>query len=211
MPTGDGWLNQRECEAPIKGARREEIMETIRRRTFVRGAAAGALVFTVGGADVLLLPSEARAQKVPLKVLTADEASRLEAVGDAVVPGAREAGIANFVDQQCSVAPHEALLGIRIANVRPPFVNFYRAALNAVDGACKAQHGKPFVELTAAEQQTFIGAMRVGKLADWKGPPQQAIFGAIRTDGVDVVYGTVEGFERLGVPYMPHILPTARW
>jgi len=32
-----------------------------------------------------------------------------------------------------------------------------------------------------------------------------------RADGVDVVYGTVEGFERLGVPYMPHILPTARW
>jgi len=29
----------------------------------------------------------------------------------------------------------------------------------------------------------------------------------VRSDAVDVVYGTVEGFERLGVPYMPHILP----
>src|SRR5262245_52558968 len=105
-------------------------MDNIRRRTFVRGAAMGALAFTVGGAEVLLLPSEARAQKVPLKVLSADEAARLESVVDAVVPGAREAGIAHFVDQQCSVAPHEALLSIRISNVRPPFVNFYRAALN---------------------------------------------------------------------------------
>ena len=49
-------------------------MNDIGRRTFVRGAAAGALAFTVGGVEVLLLPSEARAQKVPLKVLSADEA-----------------------------------------------------------------------------------------------------------------------------------------
>jgi hypothetical protein len=26
-----------------------------------------------------------------------------------------------------------------------------------------------------------------------------------------VVYGTVEGFARLGVPYMPHILPERSW
>ena len=50
-------------------------MDNIGRRTFVRGATAGALAFTVGGAEVLLLPSEARAQKVPLKVLSADEAA----------------------------------------------------------------------------------------------------------------------------------------
>ena len=103
-------------------------MEAIRRRTFVRGAAAGALAFTVGGAEVLLLPKEARAQKVPLKVLNADEAARLEAVVDAMVPGARDNGIAHFVDQQCSVPPHEALLSVRIANVRPPFVKVHAPA-----------------------------------------------------------------------------------
>ena len=187
-------------------------METVRRRAFMQGAAAGALAFTVGGAEVLMLPREARAQKVPLKVLNADEATRLEAVSDTIVPGARDAGIAHFVDQQCSVPPHEALLQIRISNVRPPFVNFYRAALNEIDRQCNTNHGKPFAQLSAAEQLAFIGAMRVGKHPDWKGPPaQQAVYGTFRTDGVDVVYGTVEGFERLGVPYMPHILPTARW
>jgi hypothetical protein len=178
----------------------------------VRGAAAGALAFTVGGTEVLLLPREARAQKVPLKVLNADEAARLEAVSNALVPGARDAGVAHFVDQQCSVPPHEALLQIRISNARPPFVNFYRTALNEIDRQCKTSHGKPFAQLTAAEQLAFIGAMRQGKHPDWKGPPsQQAVYGAFRADGVDVVYGTVEGFERLNVPYMPHILPTARW
>jgi hypothetical protein len=26
-----------------------------------------------------------------------------------------------------------------------------------------------------------------------------------------VVYGTMEGYEALGVPYMPHIAPDRRW
>jgi hypothetical protein len=186
-------------------------MDTVRRRAFMQGAAAGALAFSVGGAEVLLLPSEARAQKVPLKILSADEALRLEAVSETLVPGARDAGIAHFVDQQCSVPPHEALLSIRIGNARPPFVNFYRAALNAIDAACQAQRSKPFAQLTAQEQTAFIGTMRVGKHPDWKGPPQGAIYGAFRGDAVDVVYGTVEGFEKLGVPYMALVAPKTRW
>jgi hypothetical protein len=187
-------------------------MNTIQRRTFVRGAAAGALAFTVGGVEVMLLPSEARAQKVPLKVLTADEARRLEAVHETLVPGARDAGIAHFVDQQCSVPPHDALLSIRIGNVRPPFVNFFRAALTEIDRQCNTQHGKPFAELTAEQQYAFINIMRTGKHPDWKGPPpQQAIYGHFRTNAVDVVYGTVEGTEKLGVPYMALVAPKARW
>jgi hypothetical protein len=33
----------------------------------------------------------------------------------------------------------------------------------------------------------------------------------LRNDAIDVVYGTVEGFARLSVPYMPHILPQRSW
>jgi hypothetical protein len=187
-------------------------MDTIKRRTFVRGAAMGALAFTVGGVEVLLLPSEARAQKVPLRVLTADEAHRLEAVGETLVPGAREAGIAHFVDQQCSVPPHEALLSIRIGNVRPPFVNFYRAALTEIDRQSRTKYGRPFTGLTSTEQIEFISLMRTNKLPDWKSPPPGgAVYGAFRADAVDVVYGTVEGTERLGVPYMALVPPKARW
>jgi hypothetical protein len=187
-------------------------MDTIERRAFMQGAAVGALAFTVGGVEVLLLPSEARAQAIPFKTLTADEARRLEAVSETLVPGAREAGVAHFVDQQCSVPPHDALLSIRIANVRPPFVNFFRAALTEIDRQCSAKHGKPYAELTAVEQHDFIALVRVGKHADWKGPPaQQAIYGAFRANAVDVVYGTVEGTEKLGVPYMALVPPRARW
>jgi hypothetical protein len=33
----------------------------------------------------------------------------------------------------------------------------------------------------------------------------------LRSDAVDVVYGTMEGYASLGIPYMPHIAPTKRW
>ena len=187
-------------------------MDTMRRRAFMQGAAVGALAFTVDGVEQFLLPSEARAQGAALKTLTADEARRLEAVSETLVPGAREAGVAYFVDQQCSVPAHEALLNIRITNVRPPFVNFFRAALTEIDRQCNAKHGKPFADLAAGEQHDFINIMRQGKHPEWKGPPAQpAIYGAFRANAVDVVYGTVEGTEKLGVPYMALVAPKARW
>jgi hypothetical protein len=32
-----------------------------------------------------------------------------------------------------------------------------------------------------------------------------------RSDTVDVVYGTPEGFKKLNVPYMEHIMPPEGW
>ena len=85
-------------------------MENIERRAFMQGAALGALAFTVGGAEVLLTPQQARAQNVAFRTLSAGEVETLEAVGEALVPGARDAGISHFVDQQISIPPEEALL-----------------------------------------------------------------------------------------------------
>src|SRR6266404_8265652 len=103
-----------------------------KRREFMRGAAIGALAFTIGGAEVLLTPRAARAQGATLRLLKPDEVETLEALGETLVPGARAAGIAHFIDQQLSVPPAEALLEARIFNVRPPYSNFYRAAIGAV-------------------------------------------------------------------------------
>ena len=186
-------------------------MTSIKRRAFMKGAAAGTLVFSVGGAEVLLTPAQARAQAVAFKVLKPEDVTQLEAFTEALVPGARQEGIAHFIDQQCSVPPHEALLALRIANGRPPFVIFYRAVLAEVDRQCRIMHAKGFGDLNPAEQHAFIDLVRQAKLADWKGPPQPQVYAILREDAVDVVYGTVAGFERLQVPYMPHVLPTARW
>src|ERR1700754_1584243 len=119
-------------------------MDAMERRVFLRGASMGLLAFTVGGAEILMKPSEARARAVPFRLLGGDEAETLEALGEALVPGAREAGVSHFIDQQVSVAPGEALLEARIVNVKPPFINFYRAAIGGVDKGSPARSGKGF-------------------------------------------------------------------
>jgi len=185
-------------------------METLERRAFIKGAASGALAFTVGGAEVFLTPREARAQGVPLRTLSAEEAKALDALGETLVPGAREAGIVAFVDQQISGPAHEALLEARILNVRPPYANFYHAALGAVDRTSEAQ-GKRFAEQTVADQREFVDRMRQNKLEGWQGPPPPFVYTLLRADAVDVVYGTMSGYEALGIPYMAHIAPATRW
>jgi len=179
----------------------------MRRREFIIGS----LSFTVGGATVLLSAREARAQGVPFRLLNADEAETIEALGETLVPGARAAGIAHFIDYQISVPPEDALLEARILNVRPPYANFYRAALGAVDRASQAQSGRRFAWLASNEQREFVNLMRQNKLEGWQGPAGPFVYLILRSDAVDVVYGTVEGYAALGIPYMPHIAPEKRW
>ena len=50
-----------------------------------------------------------------------------------------------------------------------------------------------------------------GGLEGWDGPPQPLFYLAIRSDAADLVYGTVDAFERMGLPYVPHIEPPSRW
>ncbi len=187
-------------------------MNPIERRDFIRGAATGALAFTVGGVEVLLTAREARAQNVPFRLLKASEAETIEALGETLVPGARAAGVAHFIDQQLSVSPDEALLEARTLNVRPPYANFYRAAIGAVDTASKAlNHGRSFGELSPSEQHDFVDLMRQSKIQSWRGPSGSFVYLILRSDAVDVVYGTMEGYEALDIPYMPHIAPDRRW
>ena len=186
-------------------------MTSMQRRAFVKGAALGALAFTVGGSQVLLTPGEARAVGVPFRLLQAHEAETIEALGETLVPGAQRAGVAHFIDQQVSVSPTEALLEARQLNVKPPFINFYRAATRAVDKAAEARSGRRFAALAAADQHDFIDAMRQNKIDGWQGPAGSFVYLVLRSDSIDVVYGTMEGYEALGVPYMPHIAPDKRW
>ena len=188
-------------------------MEKMERRAFMQGAAIGALAFTVGGTKVLLTPGQARAQNVAFRTLNAAQVATLEALGETLVPGARQAGIAHFVDQQISIPPEEALLEARLLNIRPPYANFYRAALGAVDRASQAANGgQRFAQLNATEQHGFVDNMRQNKIEGWQDPLSGGfVYVVLRNDAIDVVYGTMEGYAALGVPYMPHIAPTKRW
>src|ERR1700686_389446 len=146
-------------------------MSEIERRALVKGAALSALAFSVGGAQILLSPRAARAQNIPFRTLTPEQVETIEALGDTLVPGAKQAGISHFVDQQLSIPHGEALLEARILNVRPPFANFYRAALGAVDKASQAVNGgRNFAQLSETEQRDFVNNMRQNKVEGWQGP-----------------------------------------
>ena len=53
--------------------------------------------------------------------------------------------------------------------------------------------------------------MRQNKIDGWQGPAGSFAYLVLRSDALDVVYGTMDGYESLGVPYMPHIAPVERW
>src|SRR5258708_33429575 len=146
-------------------------MHAMERRTFMKGAGLGALAFTVGGKELLLTPGEARAQGVPLRTLKPEDAATIEAMGETLVPDARKAGIANFIDQQISIPAEEALLEARILNVKPPYANFYRAAIGAIDRTSAARGGKRFALLDAAAQHEFIDLMQQNNIQGCHGPP----------------------------------------
>jgi hypothetical protein len=193
------------------GEKRMDKLNALERRVFLKGASMGMLAFTVAGAEILMTAGEARARAVPFRTLSGDEAETIEALGETLLPGARAAGVAHFIDQQVSVTPGEALLEARIVNVKPPYINFYRAAIGGIDKASTARSGKRFAALSAAEQHDFIDALRQNKIEGWQGPPAGLVYFVLRSDAVDVVYGTMEGYESLGVPYMAHIAPDKRW
>ncbi len=184
----------------------------LERRVFLKAAGIGLLAFTVGGAEVMMTPGQARAQGVPYRTLNAQEAETIDALGEAFMPGARKAGISHYIDHQVSVPYVEALLEARTVNIKPPFVNYYRAVIAAVDKAATSRHGKPFAAITPAEQAALINLMRQNKIEDWQAPPAAPqVYFVLRSDAVDVVCGTMEGYEALGVPYQAHIVPENKW
>jgi hypothetical protein len=78
--------------------------------------------------------------------------------------------------------------------------------IEAVNGA--------FASLSPDAQHAVIEALRTGTIKPWDssgGVAAPVFYGMMRNDGVDVVYGSVEGFKNLDIPYMPHIMPKATW
>src|SRR5262249_45469067 len=146
-------------------------MSEFERRALMKGAALSALAFTAGGTKILLSPRQARAQNISFKTLKPEQGEKLQGMGENPVPGSKQAGISHFVDQQLSVPPGEALLEARILNVRPPYANFYRAALGAVDKASKAHNSdRGFAQLNDDERSAFVDLMRQNKIDGWQGP-----------------------------------------
>ncbi len=181
------------------------------RREFLKRSGSGLLAVQISGVLQWLTPREARAQQAPLGILTANERATLEALGDTLLPGAAEAGLAHFVDHHLSVPAPDCLLLLRYLDVPPPFAAFYQAGLAALEQAAMNLHGTRFADLTTDQRTALVGIMSKENPPGWAGPPAPFFYYVTRSDAVDVVYGTEAGFELLDIPYLAHIAPPSRW
>jgi gluconate 2-dehydrogenase gamma chain len=101
-------------------------------------------------------------------------------------PGARDAGVLNYID-------------LALAGAYADQQDFYRRGLAALDAHCRAAFKEPFVKLDAANQDAVITALEQGKAPAFTWPNAQAFFNTLRThtmEGMfaDPVYGGNKDF-----------------
>ncbi len=110
-------------------------------------------------------------------------------------PGAREAGVLNYID-------------LALSGAYSDMQDFYRRGLAALDRYCEQTHHLSFAKLDSARQDSVIKAMEEGKAAGFTWPTAQAFFNTVRThtmEGMfaDPIYGgnkEFAGWLLLGFP-----------
>ncbi|MEM7276671.1 MAG: gluconate 2-dehydrogenase subunit 3 family protein [Pseudomonadota bacterium] len=180
------------------------------RRTVLVGAGA-VFGFVVAGCEKKITPKQAREQAASLQVLTEAEQAVIDAIGSRLVPGATEAGLSHYLDVQLNAGAADQMLMIKYLGLEYPFTDFYKQGLAAISRSARSRFDREFVELTTQEIDAFVAAMSANEVSNWEGPPAPFFFFVLRSDAVDVSYGTRDGFDKLGVPYMAHIEPPSDW
>lgn len=170
-----------------------------RRHLLARSSAAG--FFIIAGQWLWLSPREAEARAFEPQILTADQCDALSTLGDTLVPGAKAAGIAAYIDLQLRAGDASLLMAKYLGVDTAAQADFYRAAADNV------------IALTdeSTSMQPFVASMAADTLSNWSGPPASFVLFVLRADALDVAYGTPEGFETLGIPYRAHIMPEKPW
>ena len=189
----------------------EHVRNTILSRRNVLIGSGLVIAVVIGGRKVLMSPHEAHEIGVWTSVLTPREAQILGHLGDALVPGALGAGIVPFVDSQLAADPNDSLLIARYFGVAPPYEAFYSTSLQALENLAKAVFNVSFVDLSSDRVRELALELLNGSSKAWQGPPSPLFYQCVRSDAVDVVFGTPAGFETLGIPYREHIMPLRKW
>lgn len=141
--------------------------------------------------------------------LTQEEVRTLEAFGDTLLPGAADAGLADFVDSQL-MADNPALI-LKYMDYTGSFSDFYKVGLASLNAVHAGRYGKPFYEGEEAGKNALVADLIAANPALWEGAPAPLFCFVLRNDALDVYYGTRTGFAELGIPYMAHILPPEKW
>ena len=180
------------------------------RRKFLKSAGV-TFSFTVAGVSLQLTPAQARQRNASLQLLSKVQASTLEVLAESIVPGSKTQGIVHFLDSQLAAPPAESLLMLKYLGVPAPYSGFYTTSLDSVANAVQSHYNKPLDALSSQQLEDLIDAISNDDVDHWKGPPASFFYFVLRSDAVDVVYGTKLGFSDLDIPYMAHIQPTTEW
>ncbi len=168
-------------------------------------------------AGVLSSYAQAFASGKKTVVLSASEVKILEAIADGIVPGARRAGVAHYIDKQLSVSRTDCLLMLNYLGVPAPYNSFYLTALGSIEKLSVRTFNKGCAAIDADELAQLVAMLYSGDVSDseggfeWQGPPAPFFFFVLRADACDVVYGTEQGAKNLKIPYMAHIAPVQNW
>lgn len=149
----------------------------INRRQFIRQCAVlyGSLLFFPG-----CIPGT---QKSAYRIFTSQEIDCLNSICEQFIPtdeypGARDAGVVNFIDK---------LLYQRFPEQREP----YRKGLLYLDNYCKHTFNKGFTQLSWDEQYALLQQMERGKLPEqfWQDISQQNFFNMVLRNTMQGYYG----------------------
>jgi gluconate 2-dehydrogenase gamma chain len=110
-------------------------------------------------------------------------------------PGARDAGVLNYID-------------LALAGAYADLQDFYRRGLAQLDAYCRATYKQVFTQLEAARQDEVIAALEQGKASGFTWPRAQEFFNVVRThtmEGMfaDPLYGgnrDFAGWRLVGFP-----------
>lgn len=110
-------------------------------------------------------------------------------------PGAREAGVLNYID-------------LALAGAYVDLQDFYRRGLAQLDAYCHSAYKKPFVQLEGIQQDEVITALEHDKASGFSWPTAQEFFNVVRThtmEGMfaDPLYGgnrDFSGWRLVGFP-----------
>ena len=130
-----------------------------------------------------------------------DDAATVEAFTERLMPGApgkpgaRDAGVLNYID-------------LALAGAYADLQDFYRHGLAQLDQYSRETYHEPFVRLSAGQQEAVITALEQGKATGFAWPTAQAFFETLRThtmEGLfaDAVYGgnkDFAGWRLVGFP-----------
>lgn len=185
------------------------------RREFILLGAAGVGIATgltgCGKEPATTVTTAAVTAVAPASVLDAPARTALQAMADALAPGAAAAGFADYLETQLAAPPEQTMLMLRYLGVPAPYADFYLPALAAAQAWSAQTYGKPIEALDVADLASLIGDIAAGKPTVWAAAPAPFFYFVLRADAVDVAYGTRAGFARLGVPYAAHIAPPGDW